>query len=61
MCPYEISLKRADKVNATPDSEHARMALDSLIDFAIECVMELHHSAGNVRDCKGKRDLCFKI
>lgn len=61
MCPYERSPSRVEKNNANTDSDHARMALDSLIDFAIECVMEFHEPGAHGRNSSAKRDLCGKV
>lgn len=42
MCPYKMDPKRIEPKRAS-DNDPARVALDDLIDFAIECVMEAHN------------------
>lgn len=61
MCPQDISPKRVDIKKVNSDSDHARRALDSLIDFAIECAMEFHQPSSDERMSSVKRDLCCKI
>ncbi len=60
MCPNELNPKRVDIKKANSDSEHARRALDSLIDFANECAMEFQSPSSDDRMTAIKRDLCCK-
>ncbi len=49
MCSYKTDPKRIDPYKNASDNDPARIALDDLIDFAIECVMEAHNDRLSAR------------
>lgn len=61
MCSHDIKPKWDRKTNGNFESDPARIALDSLIDFAIECAMELHQPSGEKRKTSVKHELCCKV
>ncbi len=61
MCTYEFDATCVDNKNANSEDDAGRSAVDSLIDFAIECVMEIHDTTTGERIANVKRSLCREI
>ena len=61
MCTYEFDATSVDNNNANTEDDAGRSAVESLIDFAIECVMEIHDTAAGERAVNVKRSLCREI